>query len=116
MNDVTIDFGPAVVPLNRIVVGDDVVFSAQIVKEDNTPFDLSSVGLIAEISRIDNSVIATFTIGSGISVSGNAFEWLIPASVTSLLNPCFSYKYEIVMIKDGLKRTLLDGPVRVYPD
>lgn len=116
MNDAALDFGPAVVPFNRVVVGDDVAISFQIVNEDGTPYDLTGASFVAEIARLDDSLVGSFSVGSGITISGNEVEWIIPASLTSQLNSCHSYKYEIVMIKGGLKKTLLDGPFRVYPD
>ncbi|MEO0132744.1 MAG: hypothetical protein ABIK73_07445 [candidate division WOR-3 bacterium] len=116
MNDASLDFGPAVVPFNRVVVGDDVAVSFQIVNADGTPYNLSSATFTAEISRLDGSIVGSFSIGNGISVSGNVVEWLIPSSLTAQLNYCSSYRYELVMINSGKKRTLLDGPFRVFKD
>lgn len=108
---VSLNYAPGLANLHNIVQGDDAALTVEVKYSDGSPFALDNVSIRIQIRRADKSLLATFTVGSGIEVSGNTFTWTIPDAITSLMDPCQSYNYDVEFDEAGKIRTVLSGKI-----
>ncbi len=114
MNDAqTISLSPAIVHFTDLVQGDTLAFQIVITDADGDPVDISADDFDMEIRRLDGSLVIALGIGNGLSITGpGALYGEMAAADTALLDPDFTYQYDVQWTTGSYVRTISWGTIK----
>ena len=109
---VNISFAPARVTLTNVVQGDTLSFNVTLTDDAGDPVDVSGDTFDMDVKRLDASTVLSISSGFGITVTGPGVVHLeIPAASTALLDPDYTYKYDIQWTSGTVVRTIVAGQI-----
>jgi hypothetical protein len=82
---------------------------------DGALLDLSSATARVQLRARDGSLLAEFTLGAGLEITGDVLIWSIPSSATTSYNPG-TYQYDIEVTINSEARTYVAGTFTVAKD
>jgi len=99
----------------EILTNEDWIDGLAYIDPSSNPIDLTGISFDMEMRMVASDatvVLKASTAANLIRVSGNTWQFLIPAD-TMILIPPASYVFDMLGVGDGLTRNLVQGTVTV---